>query len=76
MTGNDQLLLIKYELKLPSEATPTSIAIQNQIQAVWVTTGSNVASNSGVFFIPFDLVTIGSYVASNSGGFFAYLLIQ
>ena len=29
-----QLLLIKYELKLPSEATPTSFAIQNQIQAV------------------------------------------
>ena len=26
---------IKYELKLPSEATPTSLAIQNQIQAVW-----------------------------------------
>ena len=23
------------ELKLPSEATPTSFAIQNQIQAVW-----------------------------------------
>ena len=30
-----QLLPIKYELKLPSEATPTSFAIQNQIQAVW-----------------------------------------
>ena len=29
-----QLLLIKYELKLPLEATPTSFAIQNQIQAV------------------------------------------
>ena len=29
-----QLLPIKYELKLPSEATPTSYAIQNQIQAV------------------------------------------
>ena len=31
-----QLLTIKYELKLPSEATPTSYAIQNQIQAVCV----------------------------------------
>ena len=29
-----QLLPIKYELKLPSEATPMSFAIQNQIQAV------------------------------------------
>ena len=29
-----QLLLIKYELKLPSEAMPLSIAIENQIEAV------------------------------------------
>ena len=34
-----QLLLIKYELKLPSEATSTSFAIQNQIQAVCKATG-------------------------------------
>ena len=37
MTGNgciSLILPIKYELKLPSEATPTSFAIQNQIQAV------------------------------------------
>ena len=31
-----QLLLIKYELKLPSEATPKSIDIQNQIEAVCI----------------------------------------
>ena len=34
-----QLLLIKYELKLPAEATPMSFAIQNQIQAVCVPVG-------------------------------------
>ena len=31
-----QLLPIKYELKLPSESTPTSFAIQNQIQEMCV----------------------------------------
>ena len=41
-----QILPIKYELKLPSEATPTSFAIQNQIQAVCPPTNyqSNVTS--------------------------------
>ena len=31
-----QLLPINYELKLPSEAMPTSFAIQNQIEAVCI----------------------------------------
>ena len=50
-----QLLPIKYALKLPSEATPTSFAIQNQIQAVCLLIAgknapyeSRVDTNSGL----------------------------
>ena len=42
-----QLVAIKYELKLPSEATPTSFAIQNQIEAVW---GGNYMRKYGTLF--------------------------
>ena len=50
-----QLLLIKYELKLPSEATPTSFAIQNQIEAVCTLSKSPLIDRFLVLGSDYDL---------------------